>query len=386
MVLSRDAMRASALATQERLGGRGSGCSTCRRRTSPACRCSTGRWWPGPSRCSTTSSTTCAPVATYLSLVPTQLIRLLEDGSTAHGADPLRRRAGRRWAARPGVRARGRGHGHPGRADLRDERDLRWLRVRRATARRRRGADREDGEVLLRGPMLFDGYEGEPERTAAALQDGWFHTNDLGRLDDDGRLRVTGRGDDVIISGGVKVPARGRGRRCRRTRPSTAVEVLGVPDEEWGERVVAFVVGDRARSRWRELRDAGRRRATWAPRQLVAGGGDPAAAQRQARPGARCGSSREGLLDPADHPLPRHHRARGRAGRGGGRAGGSSARSWSTTPPRPRPGWLRPRGGRPRLARRRSATRSRSTSPCRRARRSGRARSCWPPPAAGPPR
>ena len=62
-------------------------------------------------------------------------------------------------------------------------------------------------EVLLRGPMLFDGYEDDPERTAAVMQDGWFRTSDVGRIDGDGRLWVTGRLDDVIISGGVKVPA-----------------------------------------------------------------------------------------------------------------------------------------------------------------------------------
>ena len=105
----------------------------------------------------------------------------------------------------------------------------------------------DDGEVLLRGPVLFDGYEGEPERTAAALKDGWFRTDDLGELDDDGRLWVTGRADDVIISGGVKIPAPAR-RRDASPRPPgrRAVEVLGVPDHEWGERVVAFVAGDDA--------------------------------------------------------------------------------------------------------------------------------------------
>ena len=46
----------------------------------------------------------------------------------------------------------------------------------------------EDDEVQLRGPVLFEGYEGEPERTAAVMKDGWFRTDDLGRLDDDGRL------------------------------------------------------------------------------------------------------------------------------------------------------------------------------------------------------
>ena len=74
------------------------------------------------------------------------------------------------------------------------------------------------------------------------MQDGWFRTNDLGHLEADGRLRVTGRADEVIISGGVKV-ARSRGRRPAKYLPfvDDAV-VMGISDEEWGERVVAFVV------------------------------------------------------------------------------------------------------------------------------------------------
>ena len=52
--------------------------------------------------------------------------------------------------------------------------------------------------MLLRGPMLFDGYEGEPELTAATLRDGWLVTHDLGEIGSDGRLRITGRDDDMV--------------------------------------------------------------------------------------------------------------------------------------------------------------------------------------------
>ena len=67
-----------------------------------------------------------------------------------------------------------------------------------------------DGGVELSGPMLADGYLGDPERTAAAFAtdaDGtrWYRTGDLGELTHDGTLRIRGRADDVIISGGVKV-------------------------------------------------------------------------------------------------------------------------------------------------------------------------------------
>jgi O-succinylbenzoic acid--CoA ligase len=124
----------------------------------------------------------------------------------------------------------------------------------------------EDGEVLLRGPMLFDGYEGDPERTASALTDGWFRTDDLGTFED-GRLRVTGRADDVIISGGVKVPARAVAQMIAVEPDVLGVEVLGVPDAEWGERVVAFVSPDNALG-LEHLRDLVKPRE-WAPRQLV---------------------------------------------------------------------------------------------------------------------
>ena len=79
--------------------------------------------------------------------------------------------------------------------------------------------------------------------TAETLVDGWFLTSDAGRLDEDGRLHVLGRIDDVVISGGVNVPLPAVAARLREHPEVEAVEVLGVPDEEWGTRVVAFVVG-----------------------------------------------------------------------------------------------------------------------------------------------
>ena len=100
-----------------------------------------------------------------------------------------------------------------------------------------------DGRVRIGGPTVFDGYDGDPALTRATLVDGWFVTSDVGRLDDDGRLHVVGRVDDVVISGGVKVPLPAVAARLREHPAVEAVEVLGVPDEEWGSRVVAFVVG-----------------------------------------------------------------------------------------------------------------------------------------------
>ncbi|MBZ5740419.1 AMP-binding protein [Nocardioides mangrovi] len=126
-----------------------------------------------------------------------------------------------------------------------------------------------DGRIRLGGPTLFDRYDGDPELTAQVLVDGWFLTSDAGRLDDDGRLRVLGRLDDVVVSGGVNVPAPAVAARVRDHPDVVAAEVLGVPDEEWGNRLVAFVVGPLSLDAVREwVADAHPR--SWAPRQLVA--------------------------------------------------------------------------------------------------------------------
>lgn len=127
---------------------------------------------------------------------------------------------------------------------------------------------RLDGdEVLLRGPVLFDGYAGDPERTAAAFRDGWLVTNDLGHFAEDGRLRIDGRADDMIISGGVKIPARAVATQLAGALAVRAVEVVGVPDPEWGERVVAVVATGHPPT-LADVRAAVEPR-TWAPRQLV---------------------------------------------------------------------------------------------------------------------
>ena len=75
-----------------------------------------------------------------------------------------------------------------------------------------------DGRIRIGGPTLFDGYDGDPALTARVLVDGWFLTSDAGRLDEDGRLHVLGRLDDVVISGGVNVPT-ARGRRAAARAP-----------------------------------------------------------------------------------------------------------------------------------------------------------------------
>jgi O-succinylbenzoic acid--CoA ligase len=131
------------------------------------------------------------------------------------------------------------------------------------------------GQVLIRGPVLFDGYA-DAAATARVLRDGWFATADLGEIDADGRLSITGRSDDVVISGGVNVSLPAVTGVLRGLDGVHDAIALGLPDPEWGARVVAFVVPAEAVCldglRIDVLRDAvegtGLPR-TWAPREVV---------------------------------------------------------------------------------------------------------------------
>ena len=100
----------------------------------------------------------------------------------------------------------------------------------------------DDGEVCLRSPFLMDGYFDAPDETAAALADGWYHTGDLGVIDDDGYVAIVGRARDVIRSGGETI-APGEVEAVLREHPAVAdVAVVGIPDMQWGEVVTAVVV------------------------------------------------------------------------------------------------------------------------------------------------
>jgi fatty-acyl-CoA synthase len=100
----------------------------------------------------------------------------------------------------------------------------------------------EEGEVLARGNVIMDGYWTQPEDTAKAIVDGWFHTGDGGHLDDDNYLVIADRKKDVIISGGENVSSIDV-EDCLFSHEAVAeVAVIGVPDERWGETVKALVV------------------------------------------------------------------------------------------------------------------------------------------------
>jgi long-chain acyl-CoA synthetase len=98
------------------------------------------------------------------------------------------------------------------------------------------------GEVLVRGDSVMAGYWRNPEATAAALREGWLWTGDLGCLDVDGFLTLKDRSKDLLISGGSNIYPR-EVEEVLLTAPGVSeVAVVGAPDAEWGEVVVAFVV------------------------------------------------------------------------------------------------------------------------------------------------
>ncbi len=100
-----------------------------------------------------------------------------------------------------------------------------------------------EGGIQLRGPTLMLGYRGDPGGTDRAFtSDGWLRAGDAGRIDGDGRLHVVGRLDDLINSGGEKVWPNEVEAALRDHPGVVDVAVVGRPDPEWGQRVVAFVV------------------------------------------------------------------------------------------------------------------------------------------------
>jgi acyl-CoA synthetase (AMP-forming)/AMP-acid ligase II len=104
----------------------------------------------------------------------------------------------------------------------------------------------EEGEVSVRGAVVMKGYWGNSEATSATLADGWLRTGDIGHFDADGKyLHLTDRAKDVIITGGSNVYPR-EVEEVLLTHPAVReAAVVGVPDEEWGESVTAFVVAER---------------------------------------------------------------------------------------------------------------------------------------------
>lgn len=101
----------------------------------------------------------------------------------------------------------------------------------------------EVGEIVCRGDVVMGGYWNNPEATAATLRGGWLHTGDMGSFDARGYLTLRDRSKDVVISGGSNIYPREVEEVLIEHPEVTEACVVGAPDEEWGEVVVAFVVG-----------------------------------------------------------------------------------------------------------------------------------------------
>jgi O-succinylbenzoic acid--CoA ligase len=269
VLLSRSAMRASADATHARLGGPGQWLlnlppayvaglqvlfRSVRAGTEPVVQAGSfedaAAAMTGPRR--------------YVSLVPTQLLRLL-DGDALRGFDTVLVGGAR---LDPALRARALGAGVRvvatyGTSEtcggcVYDGRPLDGVAVKIGA----------DARVRIGGPVVFTGYDGQPGLTAQAKEGDWFVTQDHGRIDHDGLLEVTGRVDDVVVSGGVNVPTPAVAARLRAHPGVRDAEVVGLPDEEWGQLVVAVLVGDLPLDDVRAWVAAEHPRA-WAPRRVV---------------------------------------------------------------------------------------------------------------------
>ena len=98
------------------------------------------------------------------------------------------------------------------------------------------------GEIIARGPQIMKGYFKDPEATTEKIKDGWYHTGDLGRLDEDGYLYIVGRADDMVISGGLNVyPSEVETVLLDHPKVQEAIAV-GIPDAKRGQVIKAIVV------------------------------------------------------------------------------------------------------------------------------------------------
>jgi malonyl-CoA/methylmalonyl-CoA synthetase len=104
------------------------------------------------------------------------------------------------------------------------------------------GKPGETGEIWLRGPGITPGYWRKPEETAGAFENGWFRTGDLGKRDEEGYYYLTDRIKHIIISGGENISPKEVEAVINRIEGVTESSVVGIPDEKWGEKVVAAVV------------------------------------------------------------------------------------------------------------------------------------------------
>jgi len=117
-----------------------------------------------------------------------------------------------------------------------------WAHIQLQDGAGRPVPDGEPGEICVRGPLVMDGYRGEPELTAEALRGGWLHTGDVAVRDAQGFLRIVDRTRDMIVSGGFNIYPREIEDVIGEHPAVAQVAVIGVPHAKWGEAVTACVV------------------------------------------------------------------------------------------------------------------------------------------------
>jgi long-chain acyl-CoA synthetase len=126
----------------------------------------------------------------------------------------------------------------------------------------------EVGEICASGPNVMAGYWNKPDLTEATLAGGWLHTGDVGYLDEDGYVYVVDRKKDMIVSGGENVFSSEVEAALYRSNDVLECAVVGIPDDRWGEAVMAFVV--RSSSTAAESEDAVRLRVEAVAREYLA--------------------------------------------------------------------------------------------------------------------
>jgi fatty-acyl-CoA synthase len=106
------------------------------------------------------------------------------------------------------------------------------------------------GEVVVRGDVVMEGYWGQPEATADALRDGWFHTGDLATIDEEGYVLIVDRAKDMILTGGENVASAEIERVIYNHTAVLECAVIAIPDEQWGEipKAIVTLKADRSAS------------------------------------------------------------------------------------------------------------------------------------------
>lgn len=104
----------------------------------------------------------------------------------------------------------------------------------------------EVGEIVVNSLSSMIGYNNLPELTKEILKDGWFYTGDIGKMDSEGYLYVLDRKKDMIVTGGMNVYSSEVENVIQKHEDVREVAVIGVPDDDWGEKVMAYIIPNTA--------------------------------------------------------------------------------------------------------------------------------------------